>query len=154
MGDIKSDWLTQLAPAHAPPPASWWPLAPGWWVLLILSVIIIGALIYRQRHPATRLRRIALHELKNLLTMISDDVTLARELEHLLRRFAIVRFGRDRVANLSGERWITFIVEHGGAALDGDAGNNLLRAAYGGGLTYSDRTNWMTGARTFIKGRA
>jgi len=153
MGVVKPDWLTQLAPAHAPPPASWWPLATGWWVLLILSAIIIGALIYRQRHPASCLRRIALHQLKNMETMISDDVTLARELEHLLRRFAIARFGRDQVANLSGERWLTFIVEHGGEAWDGDVGKNLLRAAYGGSLTYSDRTNWLTGARTFIKGR-
>ena len=154
MGDVTPDWLTQLAPAHAPPPASWWPLAPGWWVLLILSLIIIGAVIYRQHHPATRLRRIALRQLKNLETTISDDVILACELEHLLRRFAVARFGRDLVANLSGKHWIAFVVAHGGTAWDGDVGNNLLRAAYGGGVISSDRTNWMTGARAFIKGRA
>ena len=153
MDDVTPDWLTQLAPAHAPP-ASWWPLAPGWWVLLILSAIIFGAVIYRQQHPATRLRRIVLRQLKILETTISDDVILARELEHLMRRFAVARFGRDRVANLSGERWIAFIVAHGGIAWDGDVGINLLRAAYGGGAINSDRIKWMAGARAFIKGRA
>jgi len=153
MGDVTPDWLTQLAPAHAPPPASWWPLAPGWWVLLALLALIIAALIYRQLHPATRLRRIALHQLRNLETSTSDDVTLARELEHLLRRYAVARFGRDRVANLSGERWIAFIVAHGGKAWDGDAGSKLLRAAYGGGISNPDRSNWVMGARAFIKGR-
>ena len=38
MGSVTPDWLAQLAPAHAPPPAGWWPLAPGWWVLLMLLV--------------------------------------------------------------------------------------------------------------------
>ena len=154
MGDIKPDWLTQLAPAHAPPPASWCPLAPGWWVLLALTVIIIGAVIYWQLHPTVRLRRIALRQLKNLETTISDNVILARELELLLRRFAVARFGRDRVAKLSGDRWIDFIVTHGGAAWADDIGRDLLRAAYGGSIINPNRAKWMTGARTFIKGRA
>ena len=153
MGSVAPDWLTQLAPAHAPPPPGWWPLAPGWWVLLILLGAVAAVIIYWQRHPLVRLRRIALRELANLQTTISDDMTLARELEHLLRRYAVARFGRDTVACLSGERWIAFVVEHGGVAWSGDSGASLLRAAYGGAAN-ADRPAWLSGAHAFIRGRA
>jgi len=153
MGSVTPDWLSQLAPAHAPPPPGWWPLAPGWWMLAILLVLVAVALVYWQRRPAVRLRRIALRELKDLEATAGDDIVLARELEHLLRRFAVARFGRDMVAQLSGERWIAFIVAHGGAAWSGSAGASLLRAAYGGGAVNSERTRWLNGARAFLKRR-
>ena len=153
MDNVTPDWIRQLAPPHAPPPASWWPLAPGWWGLLILLIFLIGAFIYWNRRPAIRLRRIGLRELKNLNETVNDDFVLARGLEDLMRRFAVARFGHDKVANLSGERWIAFVVEHGGSALSGEIGKNLLRAAYGGSAT-TNRTVWLTGAKAFIKGRA
>jgi hypothetical protein len=153
MGGVTTDWLSQLAPPHAPPPPGWWPLAPGWWALLILFGVLSAALIYWQTRPDVRLRRIALRELKNLQTTLDDDIALARELEHLLRRYAVARFGRDTVASLSGECWIAFVVEQGGAALLGESGANLLRIAYGGEAA-ADRTAWLTGAQAFIKGRA
>lgn len=150
MGGLNSHWLSQLAPAHAPPPPGWWPLAPGWWMLLILLVMMSAAIIYWQRRPVARLRRIALRELKQMEAMLHDDSALAQELEHLLRRFAVARFGRDTVAGLSGERWISFLVAHGASEWAGDTGTCLLRAAYGGTAdTY--RTRWLSGARAFIK---
>ena len=153
MGGVTPDWLSQLAPAHAPAPAGWWPLAPGWWILLIILSFIVFLLIYWQRRPAVRLRRIALRELKNLQAEIVDDIVLARELEHLLRRYAVARFGRDSVAGLSGERWLAFIVENGGSALSGESGASLLCAAYGGSATAA-RSLWLSGAQAFIRGRA
>lgn len=153
MGSVTPDWLSQLAPAHAPPPAAWWPLAPGWWVLIILLLGIVAALVYWQRRPSVRLRRVALRELKNLHESVVDDIAFACELEHLLRRYAVARFGRDRVASLSGVRWIAFVVEHGGSEFSGESGASLLRAAYGGGKNVQ-RSSWLSGAQGFIRGRA
>lgn len=150
MGSVKSDWLAQLAPEHAPPPAGWWPLAPGWWILLVLTVLAIAYLIFRLRHPNLRLQRAALDHLIYLETSPIDDRVLARELEHLLRRYAVARFGRDLVAGLSGEKWIAFIVEHGGSALAGNSGTSMLRAAYGGTASV-DRSVILAGARAFLK---
>jgi hypothetical protein len=150
MGGVTPDWLAQLAPEHAPPPPGWWPPAPGWWILLALAVIAIAYLIYRFRHPNLRLQRAALDQLRILETLPIDDMVLARELEHLLRRYAVARFGRDRVASLSGERWIAFIIEHGASAWAGDTGTSLLRAAYGGTASV-DRTVTLAGARAFLK---
>ena len=152
MGSVTPDWLAQLAPPHAPPPPGWWPLAPGWWVLLIVLVVIAAALIYSQSRPQVRLRRLALRELEAIQTNINDDMALAQALENLLRRYALARFGRDAVANLSGERWIAFVVERGAATWAGDTGASLLRMAYGGTAT-ADRAAWLAGARAFIRWR-
>jgi hypothetical protein len=111
-----------------------------------------GGFIYWYTRKEVRLRRIALRELKQLQKN-SDDFALARELEHLLRRYALARYGRDSVAGLSGERWLAFVVAHGGAALSGNTGSSLLRIAYGGEAA-AHRSAWLSGAQAFIRGRA
>ena len=152
MGGVKQDWLAQLAPEHAPPPPGWWPPAPGWWMLLLLLVMLIAYMIFRWRNPTYRLKRAALRQLKILESAAIDNNGLARDLEHLLRRYAVARFGRDRVANLSGEKWVAFIIEHGAKAWTGDSGTSLLRAAYGGTASI-DRVVVLAGARAFLKGK-
>ena len=151
MGSLTPDWLTQLAPPHAPPPAGWWPLAPGWWLLLAMLLLGSGGFIYWYTRKEVRLRRIALRELKQLQKN-SDDFDLARELEHLLRRYALARYGRDSVAGLSGERWLAFVAAHGGTALSGNSGSSLLRIAYGG-TAGVQRAVWLAGAEAFIRSR-
>jgi hypothetical protein len=151
MGSVSTDWLQQLAPAHAPPPPGWWPPAPGWWGLALLLLIAVVLPLLWLRRPAQRQRRAALRELRLLEASAGDDASLARGLEHLLRRFAIARFGREPVARLSGEHWIAFVAAHGGAALAGEPGRELLRAAYGGSANAS-RAQWLNGARGFVRG--
>ncbi|MGB9092565.1 MAG: DUF4381 domain-containing protein [Gallionella sp.] len=150
MGGVTPDWLAQLAPEHAPPAPGWWPPAPGWWILFVLAALAIAYLIYRYRHPNLRLQRAALDQLRILETSPIDDSVLARELEHLLRRYAVARFGHESVAGLSGEKWIAFVIEHGGSAWTADAGTSLLRAAYGGSASV-DRSVILAGARAFLK---
>jgi len=152
MGSVKPDWLAQLAPEHAPPPPGWWPPAPGWWMLLLLLVMLIAYMLFRWRNPTYRLKRAALRQLKILESTAIDNNRLAQDLEHLLRRYAVARFGRDRVANLSGEKWIAFIIEHGAKTWTGDNGTSLLRAAYGGTASI-DRVVVLAGARAFLKGK-
>ena len=59
--------LSQLAPRE-PPPIRWWPLAPGWWVLIVVAAIAITALAVwlTKRHRQRRYRRmlVALSELR------------------------------------------------------------------------------------------
>jgi hypothetical protein len=149
---VNGDWLQQLAPSHAPPPPGWWPPAPGWWVLALVLAGAAALLGYWLNHPLRRMRRAALRQLRQLEHSAGDDAALARGLEHLLRRFAIARFGRAPVARLSGEPWIAFVAAHGGAALAGESGRELLRAAYGGQAA-AGRALWLRGARGFLKGR-
>ncbi len=155
--------VLDLAPDRAPPPPGWWPPAPGWWwlaglVIVVIAAVAAGAWWWRRRHadPARRLRRAALQELDRLEHAALDATTLARGLEHLARRYAIGRFGRDAVARLSGDAWLEFAVAHGAADWSGESGRDLLRAAYGG-RTRSDpasaRARWLAGARALLRGK-
>jgi len=152
MGSLNSDWLTQLAPAHAPPAPGWWPPAPGWWGLALLLGLVAAALVYGFRRPTARLRRAALRELKRLEDGPNDDVRLAGELERLMRRYAIAVHGREATARLAGLAWLDFVVAHGGRELAGEAGQSLLRAAYGSPVP-ADRARWLKGARGFLGAR-
>ena len=152
MGGLKTDWLAQLAPPHAPPPPGWWPPAPGWWGLALLLVLVAMMLIYGHRRPAAHLRRVALRELEALARGQNDDVRLAGELEQLMRRYAVAAYGREAAARLSGADWLAFVVAHGGKELAGEAGHALLRTAYGSPVQI-DRVRWLKGARGFLKGR-
>jgi hypothetical protein len=152
MDNMNADWLKQLAPAHAPTPPGWWPLAPGWWVLAALVLLSVAAAIYWYRRKPNRLRRAALRELQQLEAHAHDDAHLASALQDLLRRYAIAAFGREQVAHLSGNAWLAFVVAHGGNALAGEAGESLLRAAYGSRML-NDRAPWLQGARDFLRRR-
>jgi hypothetical protein len=155
-----NDWLSQLAADHAPPAVGWWPLAPGWWALMLLLLLAVAGFLYWYYQPAHRLRRTALRELKHIENTHSGDASdntheLAHELENLMRRYALARFGREAVAGLSGENWLTFIITHSGTTFYDNTGADLLRAAYGGKpatepLQYKQ---WLSGARAFIQER-
>lgn len=149
---MKSDWLDQLAADHAPPPASWFPPAPGWWLAALFAIAAIAALVFWLRRPSRRLRLAATRELARIERTESGDRALAVSLENFLRRYAVARHGREAVSRLSGDAWLAFLADHGGAGFAGDPGRQLLRAAYGGSLVPA-RDAWLTGARGFVKGR-
>jgi hypothetical protein len=150
---MNADWLTQLAPAHAPPPPGWWPLAPGWWGLALLLLLFSAALSYRWQRPSARLRRAALRELEQLEARVGSDAQLAGELQNLMRRYAIAAYGHATVAGLSGNEWLAFIETHGGTVLAGEVGRNLLDIAYGKHELAIDRACWLEGVQGFLRGK-
>ena len=100
--------LRQLRDIRVPGPVSWWPPAPGWWLLglLVLLGLALGSWCYvRQRRD--RWRRAALRELRCL--RILEPAVVVRELSVLLRRVALQRYPRAEVAALSGEAWLAFL---------------------------------------------
>lgn len=143
-------WISQLAPAHEPPPPGWWPPAPGWWLLAVLLLTTVAAAVWWWRDPYRRSRRAALRELRAIRVEESDVVASARAIESLLRRFAIAVFGGARVARLTGDAWLEFVVTEGGAQLAGDAGRSLLAAAFGG-VVSGDRECWIAAADAFVR---
>ena len=38
---INANPLDQLRDIHLPEPISWWPLAPGWWLLIIIALALM-----------------------------------------------------------------------------------------------------------------
>jgi hypothetical protein len=157
---MNADWLTQLAPEHAPPPPGWWPLAPGWWAVGTIGVLLIAGAIWWWRNPRLTRQRKALHELQRIRDQLNDqqDIAItARAIQNLLRRYAIAVFGRDRVAQLTGNAWLTFLNDHGGAP-SADAGQSLLAIAFGGPPTEQEIEchrnrceQWFAGADAFLR---
>lgn len=143
-------WTSQLAPAHAPPPPGWWPPAPGWWILAVLLLAAVTVGVWWWRDPYWSSRRAALRELRAIRAEESDVIASARAIESLLRRFAIAVFGVTRVARLTGQAWLEFVVAEGGAPLAGEAGHSLLAAAFGG-VSSGDRERWLAAADAFVR---
>ncbi len=145
-------WLTQLAPAHAPPPPAVWPPAPGWWGLAAIVLALAAGTLWWWRAPRWRHKRAALRELRRIRTSEPDLQASARSIEQILRRYAMAVFGRERVARLTGEAWLTFLGTHGGGLLAGESGRDLLSTAFGG-RARDRRSEWLAGADGFVRHR-
>jgi hypothetical protein len=147
---MNSDWLKQLAPGHAPSPPGWWPPAPGWWGVALVCVLLTAALVWWARDPRRALRRTALRQLQMIRISDGDGAAIARAIQNLLRRYALMVFGHDRVAKLTGESWLSFVISHGGEPLAGSAGRSMLATAFGNHAD-DDREQWLAGAEGFIR---
>jgi hypothetical protein len=151
---MSADWRAQLAPALAPAAPGWWPPAPGWWTLAVLGVVGLGYLIRAWRHPTRIRRRAALRELRAIRAAVTDPLLAARALESLLRRFAIAQFGRDRMAALTGARWLGFVAEVSGGRLAPREATRLLESAFGDRVPDdgpATRAHWIGAAEAFIR---
>lgn len=124
-----------LRDIHLPEGVSGWPPAPGWWLLLVL-LIMVSIAIWALRHRRQRLclRKQAMAELQRIEQAFAehqDSQRLAGKCSVLLRRAAIGRFPRHEVAGLTGDAWLAFLNRHGKTALfDDEVGATLLQAPY------------------------
>lgn len=111
-----SQQLQNLRDIHMPEPVGFWPLAPGWYVLaviLLLLLLYVGYVIYR-RHQRGRAKREALSlllEYERQYAAGSETGVISAQISELLRRVALVYYPRARVAGLSGLPWIAFLNE-------------------------------------------
>jgi hypothetical protein len=130
--------LAPMRGLEIPDGVSWWPVAMGWWLLLLLSLLLLlglGHRLYRRFAP----RREALGLLNGLARRYretGDLQHLAMGVSMLLKRVALVKHPRESVAGLGGVPWMAFLDRHGG---DGVFGQEELGAmaevAYGSGKT-------------------
>ena len=111
MSPLSPEMQAELARLHdirLPPPVGSWPLAPGWWVLfaLLLVVIMVAlALEYRRRRTV---RYIALRELSGLKARLAAKAPapdVATELAVLLRRVVLSGPEARKFAAVSGQGW-------------------------------------------------
>lgn len=96
-----NDLMSQLRDIHTPDPVSWWPLAPGWWILMLLvigAIVTLFILFKRSRQPSPSLAY-AEQQLQLLQSKSSNKENLVEAL-HLLRRFAMSHFPKELTARM------------------------------------------------------
>lgn len=104
-----------LRPMQLPDAVSWWPMAPGWWLLIVLSMAIVFALIWWVRRRLADPRRFALAELESIQQRFQQDedkTVLINHCNQLLKRTALTLFSRQDVAALSGADWLAFLLNN------------------------------------------
>lgn len=114
--------LNQLAEVPDPAPVSMVPQTAGWLVLLAVVLVVLAWWGWRlwQHYHANAYRRAALKALR----ASGDDPAV---ILNILKRVALVAYGRRRVAGLSGAAWVAFLEETGGGAWGQSA---FARAVY------------------------
>jgi hypothetical protein len=125
--------LENLRDLAVPAPVSFWPPAPGAWIVLAGLAALLALFLsdLRRRHRADAYRRAALAELDALAASPRPDARAVERISEVMKRAALVAFPREQVAPLSGARWADFLAGSGRGKLDAPALRRLLCEAYG-----------------------
>jgi len=127
--------LATLHDIVLPPAVSWWPLAPGWYVVVGIALLALVPLALHavRRRRARAYRREAMREIDALERRAVSGAAprdMLAELAALLRRVALHAAPRERVAALAGPDWIEHLTRMAGAPLAPAVADALLRAPY------------------------
>lgn len=126
--------LDQLRDIHLPQAVDWWPLAPGWWILIALVIAVCayaGYWLY-QRYQASMIKRQAIE----LLTELNNEhqanhKQLLAEYSKLIRRVVISYYPREQFAAVSGKAWVEQLNQLTEQAyFTGDCAELLAQGAY------------------------
>lgn len=124
--------LAQLKDIHEPAAIGWWPLAPGWWIAAgLLATALFFAAVFAWRLRQKRLRNRYRAEGQCLLQAVDTAAPRAVEqINILLKRVAVVTFGRRRCAALTGQGWVDFLQQTSPEPLPEAARRALIENLY------------------------
>ncbi len=100
----------ELRDIHLPESGLWWPPAPGWWLsllLILLLAILLPRLFRWYRHKP--LKRLSLQELARIRQAYRQGQSgkaVLNEVAGLLRRVTISYYGRNATAAVTGAHWL------------------------------------------------
>ena len=103
-----------LRDLHLPDAIGWWPLAPGWWVVVAILGAVLGYILLRtyRRWQFNAPRRYAMRELARYEAEYLEHrnpVMLGKQLSELLRRGMLAYAPREEVAGLTGGDWLAWL---------------------------------------------
>lgn len=108
--NVDFEFAARLRDAHPPEAPPWWPPAPGWWLALLVALVLATIAVRRLR---PRWRRLLLR--RRLLAEL-ERAAGAAEISQLLRAAALARFAQHPAAGLHGApaglhgaQWIAFL---------------------------------------------
>ena len=106
------DPLSELRDLALPQAVSWWPPAPGWWIVAAVAVTATFFAVQAVRRTMRSPQRAGRRELevieKQFFASGNAEACLVA-ISTLLRRVALARHEHTEVAGLTGERWLEFL---------------------------------------------
>jgi cbb3-type cytochrome oxidase subunit 3 len=107
--------LSQLKDIHLPDAISDWPLAFGWWTLLILTILSLCVIVYFWRryrvNNANKKAALQLLRLKyQRFKADSDSQAFLRHSNQILKRYCLQQY--PAAVSLSGLAWTDFLILH------------------------------------------
>ena len=106
-----TDPLAQLRDIHEPDAIGWWPLAPGWYIVILIVIFIFSASVYfgyraYQNYRQRKAMLALLAEIKNRYRQNLESAEIIAELAIFLRRLVITYYPQYHAAEW-GATWLT-----------------------------------------------
>ncbi len=116
--------LDNLHDIVTPPSVPLWPLAPGWYVVMLLIVCLLGWIAFRswKQWRANAYRRAALREL--------DHARAAPDIAEVLKRAALSMTSRETIASLTATQWIEWLARTSPEEMPHEVCTQLVDAVY------------------------
>lgn len=132
---MQQQLLQQLRDIHTPDPVGWWPLAPGWWILIALVLIATVSLLLVaiHRHRRNAYKRQALESARQYFAQYQrseDTVNYLEQMSQLLRRVLLCIGEREETAKATGEQWVALLNRYGNSPLTQETSNALALELY------------------------
>jgi hypothetical protein len=114
---VNDTLLQQLKDIHYPKPIGFWPMAKGWWLGLLILIIIVFSFGYLVKWwHRYMVKRQFLQELNTIQSGYIQDREPQKALSQLailLKRVALTYYPRAEVASLYGQEWVRFLQSTG-----------------------------------------
>lgn len=117
----QQELLSDLRGLYLPEDPSWWPPAPGWWVVFLLclmALLLILKLVKGRRGEVEgSWQSSALLQHARLKSVFESGAPLNDVLSQcsvLMRKVALARLPRDRSASVQNDAWLQLLDEIGG----------------------------------------
>lgn len=129
------DNALQLKDIHLPESPGFWPLAPGWWILLILLMIIgvwlVFAVLRKIKQRKYQQKIIDQYAVLETSLLEKPDNERIAAINTFLRQLAINKYPRADIASLTGAKWLAFLDKSGKTQnFSKGAGRILIDAPY------------------------
>ncbi len=127
--------LANLRDLVQPPDIAFWPPAPGLWIVAAACLAMLAVLAWRavRRYRAAAYRRAAIAELEAVSAGIEqNDPDAVARISAVMKRVAMVEYGRDRIASLTGQAWAEFVAHEASTGFDPATIYRLLTEAFDG----------------------
>ena len=109
----QEELLQELKDISPPAEPGWWLIAPGYMIIILLLLSLLGLLWTAIRRGKSRRRfsaaKLELERIRRAHLESDDAQQLARELAQWLKRVSLLAFPESRLESISGSGWLSFL---------------------------------------------